>query len=117
MEQYRAVSKMITTIKLEEDIPLRFLPAIRAYLQQMYAVGYDQGRHDILSMRQKQVIQMNQWGIVLNTWPSVAQASRETGFNQKSIYSAIRKGSLTKQKHIWTYVEVIKEGSNTYSLP
>lgn len=93
MEQHRAVSKMMTTLRMElEDVklPIWFNALVREKFMQMYAAGYDQGRHDVIGKAQKKpVAQYNSDGRLINVFPGLNAASRFTGFAVNNLNHAI----------------------------
>lgn len=104
MEQYRAIKKMMLTIKMEEQIPTKYFSSLREKLAQMYAAGYDQGRNDVVGKSQKKpVLQYNQEGKVINVFTGLNEASRLTGFNVNNLNRAILQNRPCKGFH-WKYI-------------
>ena len=109
MEQHRAVSKMMTTLRMElEDVklPIWFNALVREKFMQMYAAGYDQGRHDVIGKAQKKpVAQYNSDGRLINVFPGLNAASRFTGFVVNNLNHAILRERPCKG-FTWRYITV-----------
>lgn len=89
MEQYRAIKKMMLTIKMEEQIPTKYFSSLREKLSQMYAAGYDQGRSDSVSFSKKAVAQYNEEGKCINTFGGLREAVRFTGYSYDNLRRSI----------------------------
>jgi hypothetical protein len=103
MEQHTAVKKMMLSIRIEEIIPKEVYPLIREYLQQMYAVGYDQGRSDSVSFRKKAVAQYNSEGTCVNIFKGLRESVRQTGY----AYDNLRRAIINNRPYRgfwWKYV-------------
>jgi hypothetical protein len=102
MQQIPAVKKMMLTIKLEEFIPEEYLPSIRNYLLQMYAVGYDEAR-TFNNYKRKQIVQYDETGKFISSFNSRKQASRQTGFPVSSIWRSMVEERPVRG-YVWKYV-------------
>jgi hypothetical protein len=103
MEQYRAVKKMMLTIKIEEEIPAECFSSLREKFSQMYAAGYDQGRSDSVSFRKKAVAQFNREGRCINIFGGLREAVRYTGYG----YDNLRRSIINERPckgFIWRYI-------------
>jgi hypothetical protein len=102
MNQYKAVKKMILTIKLEEVIPEECIPIIEMYLRQMYAVGYDEGRC-LNNYKRKQILQYDETGKFINSFDSRIEAARKTGFPLTSIWRSVSEDRPVRG-YKWKYI-------------
>lgn len=127
MEQHTAVKKMMLTVRMEineitpNNIPvnisekaLEYLkeaiiyPKIRECSHQMYGVGYDAGYQEINQHGNKPITQYRN-GRAVNTFKSLTEAARVTGFHEKSIRKCMLRGTPMKQGWTWEYVPVPKK--------
>jgi thiamine kinase-like enzyme len=78
-------------------------PAVRDYLLQMYAVGYDQGRSDVTSHLKKAVAQYNEEGHCINVFNGFREAVRKTGYSYDNLRNAILNNRPCKGFR-WKYI-------------
>lgn len=127
MEQHTAVKKMMLSVRMEIDeitpnnIPINiseealdFLkniviyPKLRECSHLMYGVGYDAGYQEINQHGNKPITQCRK-GIAINTFKSLKEAARVTGFSVKGIRRSMIRGTPMKQGWTWEYVPVPKK--------
>ena len=109
MEQHEAVSKMMCSIKLQEDIPIAHHSYLRELFKQMYAVGWEAGKEEAYSNRMKVIGQFNRQGKLINTFKGKKEACKKTGFAYTQLRSALERGSVTRQGWTWKYIETKEE--------
>ena len=114
MEQRDAVKKAMLSIKMEETIPTTYYPFIRVYLNQLYVVGWEQGRSDMCQHTSKMVGQYSLGGALINTFKSIREASKRTGYHKNTINYHL-KNSILKDNYtprsgcIWKYITIKEE--------
>jgi len=106
MEQHRAISKMMLSIKMEEFLPTEYFPYVQAHLQRMFVVGWEQARKELCAHHKKRIGQFNKEGTLLNEFGSLREAAKKTGFKETGLYSAVLRGSCTRQGYYWKYIDV-----------
>lgn len=96
MDQHRAVSKMMTTLRMEltdVKLPLWFDALVREKFMQMYAAGYDQRRMDD---NQSQTIKIIQYscttGDPVSKYNSIREAERISGYLHSGIIRSVATG-------------------------
>ena len=115
MNEHTAVNKMMMSIKIEESIPEQYYSFLRTYLQQMYVVGYDQGRQEIYDYSERMIGQYNREKRLINVFRSEKEAAKFTGFTDRGIRKALHRDSPTKQGWYWRWINK-KEGVLTNTL-
>ena len=119
MQVQTAVNKMMLSIKIEETIPAQYYSFLRTYLHQIYVVGYEQGRQEINQHGGKCVGQFNKEGKLINTYKTLREAQKKTGFTPKSIWQCIKEDRPSRQGWRWQYLSSSinkKEGALTDTL-
>ena len=110
MNRHEAVNKMMLSIKLQEGIPQEYYTYVRELFKQIYTVGWEQGRRDLIDMQNraqcKIVAQYNKDRKLIATYRSLKEASKKTGFSRYGIQKAIKRETSTRQKWIWEYLNV-----------
>jgi len=110
MEQHKAVKLIMLDIKLNGRIPPEYYSEIREYLATIYVVGHDFARQELCAHNKKRIGQYDSQGKLINEFGSLKEASRKTGFKEEGLYSAVLRGSRTRQGHRWKYLpKIIKE--------
>jgi hypothetical protein len=100
MTYYTAIKRMLK--ELGPQIPKECIPVVTRYMQMMYCIGFDERTKG----NSKAVIQLDQYGNVLNEFESSAFASRLTGANESTI-RACCKGRRNKAGGFhWKYKNV-----------
>ena len=106
MDQHRAVSKMMLSIKLENLIPENIQWLIRDYLKQMYCVGWEEGRNSLVDANAKLIGQYNIDHKLINVFKSEGEAALKTGYDQSSISKSIKNNKMNRQKVFWKFIDV-----------
>jgi hypothetical protein len=113
MELETAIKKQLLSIKLEDTIPSEYHWMLRKYFQQMYVVGFEAGREDFAQQlnhhSRKIIAQYNLNGKLVNTFNSLKEACKRTGFSKSGIQYSITNNIPTRQKWVWKYIEKEKE--------
>ena len=108
MEIDRAINKMILSIKLEDTIPEEYHSHLKRYFQEMYVVGFEAGRddkaQDINHHSRKIMVQSDLNGKVVNTFHSLKEACKKTGFSKNGIMHSMKHNVPTRQKWLWKYL-------------
>jgi hypothetical protein len=107
MNQHIAVQKMMVNIKIISEIPEDCYSELRDYLKQMYVVGYDEARKELCAHNKKRIGQFNKQGHLLNDFASLREAAKKTGFKEPGLYSAVLRGNVTRQGHLWKYLPIL----------
>lgn len=105
MEQIRAVNKKMGSIKLEEQLPHKYLWYMRECLMEMWVVGWEHGRFELNERTRKPIIQINCDGKVINQFKSQRDASRKTHVPWISIWRSLNNNKPVKG-YTWKYVEL-----------
>jgi hypothetical protein len=106
MDQHRAVSKMMLSIKLENLIPDNVLGLIRDYLKQMYCVGWEEGRESLIDANSKLIGQYNIDHKLVNVFKSEREAAYRTGYHESSISKSIKNNKMNRQKVFWKFIDI-----------
>lgn len=106
MNQYRAVSKMMLSIKLEGIISENNYWLIRDYLKQMYCAGWEEGRNSLVDANAKLIGQYNIEHKLINVFKSEGEAASKTGYDQSSISKSIKNNKMNRQKVFWKFIDI-----------
>lgn len=126
MEQHTAVKKMMLSVRMEideitpNDLPVFISPNTLEYIKNtllypkirecshlMYGVGFDAGYQEINQHGNKPITQYRK-GIAVNTFKSLKEAAKLTGFSVKGIRRSMIRGTPMKQGWTWEYSPIIK---------
>jgi len=108
MNQHTAIKKMMLSIKLEETIPATYHCYLREYFKLMYMVGFDAGREDkAMELNRHSCKAIGQYtleGKLINTFKSLREACKKTGFSKNGIQYSMKNEIPTRQRWYWRYL-------------
>lgn len=104
MLQNKVISSVIRDLKAARFILPEDSGYVKEFLNQVWVEGWEEGRKNLLAHNKKRIGQYNlQWKL-LHSYASATEAAKNTGHKVTGIYSAIKRGSRTKQGWYWKYV-------------
>ena len=107
MERSKAVEIMMRDIRDQvPSLPQSLADIIENRLGLMWQVGWDHRGTELTAHNKKPVRLLDHNGLLVETFPSVVDAAKATGFGVTGIYSAIERGSRTKDGHYWEYAQL-----------
>ena len=78
---------------------------LRDVLEMLYGVGYDRGRDEILFHQAREVLQMGEYGNILGTFKSVAQAAKAFDGDPGNIRAVLNSRQHTAYGYQWRYTD------------
>lgn len=104
MDQEKIVNRMLRDLKqfglLVEDTA----NDVRPYLNAMFVAGWEQGWLDAHQTTAKAIGQYNLEGRLVNTFSSLRDACRKTGFSKSGIQHSMTHNIPTRQRWLWKYL-------------
>lgn len=104
MKQDRAVSHILRDLKMMGLIQEDYAGEIRPYLEALWVAGWESGRESIVSPYAKQLGQYNRDGKLINTFKSIEEAARKTGFTTRGIHVAMQENRAMRQGWTWKHL-------------
>ena len=104
MEQDKAVNRVLRDLKLMGIIPEDIDGNLRPYLHALYVAGWESGYHESHQTTAKTIAQYNLEGKLVQTYPSLANAVKRTGFSKNGILHSMTHNVPTRQKWTWKYL-------------
>jgi len=92
------------SLKLEERYPPNLFAALREDFRQMYVVGWEQGRLEVNQHSAKAIGQYDLNGKLVNSFKSLKEACKRTGFSKNGIMHSMKNEVPTRQKWFWRYL-------------
>jgi len=104
MNQDRAVSMILRDLTMMGLIPEESKGEIRPYLNALWVAGWEKGRESVVSPYCKQLGQYNKAGKLINTFKSIEEASRQTGFSTRGIHVSMQENRAMRQGWVWKHL-------------
>jgi hypothetical protein len=107
VDRDRAIKKALFWMKQEDIINPNMQDRAEEYLREVYGAGCCSEIRNLLAHHKKKVEKVSKKGDVVVSYPSVREAARQEKVGDTGIYSAIERGSLTKQGYYWRYADTL----------
>lgn len=109
MELDIAIKKKILSIRIQDKYPIEFTHSLKKDFQEMYVAGWEQGWLDAHQTTAKPIGQYNLEGKLINTYTSLRDACKKTGFSKNGILHSMKHNIPTRQRWLWAYIEKKKK--------
>jgi hypothetical protein len=107
MERSKAVEAMMRDIRDQvPSLPQSLAAILENRFDLMWQVGYDHRGAELTAHNKKPVRLLDHNGLLIETFPSVVDAAKATGYGATGIYSAIERRSRTKDGYYWEYAQL-----------
>jgi len=104
MERHEAVSKVLRDMKASGLIDPEHAGEARVYLNALWVSGWELGRQEINQHGNKVIGQYDANGKLINTFKSLKESAKRTGFSEKGIYRCMKRETPMKQGWTWKYI-------------
>ena len=103
MTQDKVVNHILRDLKFLGIIPEECAGELRPYLMAVYCAGYEEGRLTN-QHRGHSIGQYDRRGQLVQTYKSVTEACRRTGFSDMGIRKSMYRGTPMKQGWEWKFL-------------
>lgn len=108
MQLDKAIKLKLLSIKVTGRYSEDLIPLLRQDFMEMFVAGFEEGRDDkaqeLNHHSRKTIVQYNLDGKPVNTFKSLKEACKKTGFSKSGILHSIQHNSPTRQKWLWKYL-------------
>jgi hypothetical protein len=112
MEKERAVGKMLTSLKISNEIPESLkehleplIPYLRIPFEQIYQAGWDEREKIKVGNKPHPVERVDKFGNVIEYFETMSLATATHGYHSLSLWRMIKKGKPNKKGEIWRYAK------------
>ena len=104
MKQEVVINRALRDLKMMGLVDSYHAGELKPLLNAIFCSGWENGYHDSHQTTAKTIGQYNLQGKLINTYPSLKDACKKTGFSKSGIQYSIKNNIPTRQRWTWKYL-------------